>query len=138
MEQPCTIRDFMNYLIYVERSAENLQFLLWYRDYARRFAGAKTADLALAPEWTQMMEDEAIARVRKEHAEKARKAPKAAVSIFKGTDFDKGTGPDAGKGSVITTETPQSPAAQAFASAGVKHPCKRLLPLFPSTFNTTD
>ncbi|KAK6437152.1 hypothetical protein LTR95_006647, partial [Oleoguttula sp. CCFEE 5521] len=30
---PCTTRDFMNYLKYIEYSAENLQFFLWYRDY---------------------------------------------------------------------------------------------------------
>jgi hypothetical protein len=106
----------MNYLIYIEHSAENLQFFLWYRDYARRFAGANTADLALAPEWTQTMEDEAVGRIRKEHAEKVRKAPKPAAGIFKGTDFDKG--------SVTVSETSQSLATQAFASAGVKAPCK--------------
>lgn len=112
------MRDFMNYLIYIERSAENLQFFLWYRDYARRFAGATTADLALAPEWTQTMEDEAIARIKKEHADTRRKAPKEAAGIFKGTDFEKGTV------SVTATETSQGLATQAFASAGVKAPCK--------------
>ncbi|KAK3330551.1 hypothetical protein B0H66DRAFT_67092 [Apodospora peruviana] len=88
---PCTTRDFMNYLIYVERSAENLQFFLWYRDYVKRFKEAGTSDMALAPEWTRAMEDEVIARIQKEHAEKARKEPKSAVvtNIFKGTDFEK-------------------------------------------------
>jgi hypothetical protein len=106
----------MNYLIYIEHSAENLQFFLWYRDYARRFASANTADLALAPEWTQTMEDEAVGRIRKEHAEKVRKARKPAAGIFKGTDFDNG--------SVTVSDTSQSLATQAFASAGVKAPCK--------------
>jgi hypothetical protein len=92
----------MNYLIYVERSAENLQFFLWYRDYVRRFAEADTADLSLAPEWTQTMEDEAIARLKKTHAEKSRKVPKEVADIFKGTDFDKGN--NGRKGSVTDTE----------------------------------
>merc|ERR1712169_125664 len=34
---PMTVRDFMNYLIYIEHSAENLQFFLWYRDSAKGF-----------------------------------------------------------------------------------------------------
>jgi len=133
--QPCTIRDFMNYLLYIERSAENLQFFLWYRDYVRRFAAAKTADLALAPEWTQAMEDEAAVRVKKEHADKVRKAPRGgAAGIFHGTDFDKADfdkGLDmGGQGSVTVTAadtSSQSLARQAFASAGVKSPCKPLL-----------
>ncbi|KAL2131628.1 hypothetical protein VTI74DRAFT_4812 [Chaetomium olivicolor] len=116
---PCTLRDFMNYLIYVERSAENLQFFLWYRDYARRFRDAKTADLALAPEWTQAMEDEAVARIKKEHADKVRRPPsRDAAAIFKGTDFEKavegGTRPG--------TDNLGSQASQAFAAAGVKAP----------------
>ncbi len=90
----------MNYLIYVERSAENLQFFLWLRDYERRFAAADTADLALAPEWTRAMEDEAVARIRKTQAEKVRKMSNPAVDIFKGTDFEKGN--NGRKGSVAT------------------------------------
>ncbi|KAM7222801.1 hypothetical protein V8F06_001699 [Rhypophila decipiens] len=74
---PCTTRDFLNYLKYVEHSAENLQFYLWYRDYAKRFDEAQTSDLALALEFTQAMEDEVVTRIQKEHAEKARKGSKA-------------------------------------------------------------
>ncbi|OJD18471.1 hypothetical protein AJ78_01527 [Emergomyces pasteurianus Ep9510] len=48
---PCTLRDFMNYLIYVERNAENLQFFLWYRDYSRRFASMDERQRKLSPEW---------------------------------------------------------------------------------------
>lgn len=78
----------MNYLIYVAHSAENLQFFLWYKDYVKRFSEADTPDLALAPEWTQAMEDEAISRWRKEHVERMKPEPRAA-HIFKGTDFEK-------------------------------------------------
>lgn len=88
----------MNYLIYVERSAENLQFFLWYRDYVKRFEQAKTWDLALAPEWTPAMEEEAIQKIQKDQAEKARKKPNSktgdvTIEIFKGTDFEKGSTP---------------------------------------------
>lgn len=43
----------MNYLVYVERSAENLQFYLWYKDYTKRFASLPQSDLVLSPEWTE-------------------------------------------------------------------------------------
>ncbi|PGH10799.1 hypothetical protein AJ79_05272 [Helicocarpus griseus UAMH5409] len=49
---PCTLRDFMNYLIYVERNAEYLQFFLWHRDYSRRFALIAESQRRLSPEWT--------------------------------------------------------------------------------------
>ncbi|KAK9443068.1 Regulator of G protein signaling superfamily [Metarhizium brunneum] len=85
---PMTIRDFMNYLIYVEHSAENLQFYLWYKDYVKRFHEANAPDISLAPAWTQTMEDEAVAKIRKEHATKIC-SPPGAASIFRGTDFEK-------------------------------------------------
>lgn len=159
----------MNYLIYVERSAENLQFFLWYRDYMKRFEQAKTWDLALAPEWTPAMEEEAIQKIQKEQAEKARKKPNCktgdvTVEIFKGTDFEKGstpvlssprdrstsdlpegsnnpfgTPPDTPRGhhqetfsseyngsSMATTYRTQ--ASDAFATAGIKPPCKHTSP----------
>lgn len=141
----------MNYLIYVERSAENLQFFLWHREYIKRFAEAKTSDVALAPEWTQAMEDEAILRLKKEHADKLRKATKTpAIAIFKGTDFEKGTEPS--KGSISTDANPfctppltpgdhvassefahsnvgsyREQANEAFIAAGIKAPCMWLL-----------
>jgi len=132
----------MNYLIYIERSAENLQFFLWYRDYTKRFGEATTSDIALAPEWTQAMEDEAAAKVQKEHLERLRKDP-AAAHIFKGTDFEKepsqaivseptdpfGTPPVTPSGQESTLAASQamsyrSQASEAFNRAGVKQPCK--------------
>ncbi|KAI1463695.1 uncharacterized protein F4812DRAFT_238296 [Daldinia caldariorum] len=86
---PCTIRDFINYLMYIEHSAENLQFFLWYRDYVKRFNEASTSDTNLSPEWTQAMEDETAAKIQKDAVERIRKEPEA-VAIFRGTDFEKG------------------------------------------------
>jgi hypothetical protein len=84
---PMTVRDFMNYLTYVEHAAENLQFFLWFKDYEKRFLEASPSELVLAPEWTQAMEEEAVAKIRKDNVEKRRaEAPEAA--IFRGTDFD--------------------------------------------------
>ncbi|KAI1398584.1 hypothetical protein F4819DRAFT_489443 [Hypoxylon fuscum] len=87
---PCTICDFMNYLLYIEHAAENLQFFLWYQDYVKRFNDAFTSDTLLSPEWTQAMEDETAARIQKDTVERLKKEPKTITAIFKGTDFEKG------------------------------------------------
>ncbi|POS75587.1 hypothetical protein DHEL01_v206026 [Diaporthe helianthi] len=86
---PCTIRDFMNYLIYVEMSAENLQFFLWHRDYVQRFSSATTSDMALAPEWTHDEQNETFNKLQKEHRDGIKRDPAATAGIFKGTDFEK-------------------------------------------------
>ncbi|KUI61933.1 hypothetical protein VP1G_09087 [Cytospora mali] len=86
---PMTVRDFMNYLIYIEHSAENLQFFLWHRDYNSRFNSANTSDLALAPEWTKEQQEETFARLQKEHRDGLKRDPAATAAIFKGTDFEK-------------------------------------------------
>lgn len=40
----------MDYLVYVEHSAENLQFYLWYKDYERRWNALPASQRALSPE----------------------------------------------------------------------------------------
>jgi hypothetical protein len=47
----------MNYLIYIEHAAENLQFYLWYRDYLKRFYELPKREQDLAPQWTAQMLD---------------------------------------------------------------------------------
>lgn len=39
----------MNYLLYIEFAAENLQFYMWFRDYAKRFNGSPDHEKSLAP-----------------------------------------------------------------------------------------
>lgn len=41
----------MDYLVYIEHNAENLQFYLWCKDYARRFDALPEEEKALSPEW---------------------------------------------------------------------------------------
>ena len=41
----------MNYLKYIELSAENLQFYLWLQDYTKRFEQLSEHEKALSPEW---------------------------------------------------------------------------------------
>ena len=141
----------MNYLVYIEHSAENLQFYLWYKDYQTRFAKADTSDLPLAAEWTREMEEEVLSRMQKEKQTRLRQDEPGA-EIFKGTDFEKKTKkPDQ---AVVTTggnpfntpprtpagandsdslapsnvvsnpSTYRSQASDAFAAAGAKTPCK--------------
>lgn len=79
----------MNYLIYIEHAAENLQFFLWYRDYCKRFENTPSSERALAPEWTAAQAEAAIESAqRKTPAVKT--ATVSASEIFKGTDFANG------------------------------------------------
>ena len=76
----------MNYLIYIERAAENLQFFLWYRDYSKRFFELSSNEQALAPEWSvEKAEGEAALAQANTPAPKNVSAETAA--IFKDTDF---------------------------------------------------
>ncbi|KAH6888084.1 hypothetical protein B0T10DRAFT_67513 [Thelonectria olida] len=142
---PMTVRDFMTYLIYVEHAAENLQFWLWYKDYEKRFNEADTTDIKLAPAWTEAMQQETVAKIRKENVDNIRREPKVA-QIFKGTDFEKQGGervvdgnpfhtpPSSSRGedSSMYTASNASPstnpssyqtqASEAFQAAGVSQP----------------
>jgi hypothetical protein len=147
-----TVRDFINYLIYVEHSAENLQFFLWYKDYVKRFETASTADIALAPEWTPAMQGDTVAKLRKANLEKTRR-DEGTADMFKGTDFDtqaNSTGtevfhhgingpasrPSSGndhddEDSNASTAVPpthassyKTQAAEAFQAAGARQPCE--------------
>ncbi|KAF1977821.1 hypothetical protein BU23DRAFT_564684 [Bimuria novae-zelandiae CBS 107.79] len=76
---PCTTRDFMNYLKYIELSAENLQFFLWFRSYTKRFNDFPNNEKALSPEWHSNSDTDAPTRAKCSNLE--------AAAIFKGTDF---------------------------------------------------
>ena len=71
----------MNFLKYIELSAENLQFFLWYRDYTKRFNALPKSERVLSPEWTG----------EKSTGSEAKTGPKYfnadAAAILKGTDF---------------------------------------------------
>jgi hypothetical protein len=47
----------MDFLKYVEHSAENLQFFLWFKDYTKRFDQLPESESALSPEWTEAQEE---------------------------------------------------------------------------------
>ncbi|EFQ97188.1 hypothetical protein MGYG_00231 [Nannizzia gypsea CBS 118893] len=71
---PCGLVDFMNYLLYVERAAENLQFYLWYQDYIQRFASLSESQWALSPPWTEEQRKKVI-RLNNRTKERAKRAP---------------------------------------------------------------
>lgn len=76
----------MDYLVYIEHNAENLQFYLWYCDYVKRFNNLPEHEMKLAPEWTSEQ-----AQAEKNAAEKEKlpkKIPAETAVMFKGTDFD--------------------------------------------------
>lgn len=79
----------MNYLIYIEHAAENLQFFLWYRDYIKRFLALPESERALAPEWTATQAETEAMTAPTNMAMKKISVETAAV--FKGTDFAPGT-----------------------------------------------
>lgn len=76
----------MNYMQWIERSAENLKFFLWLRDYTERFDQLPASEKALAPEWSLAQNEAALAAVPT-NARGSKKA-NAAADIFNGTDFD--------------------------------------------------
>ncbi|KAF9877658.1 hypothetical protein CkaCkLH20_04793 [Colletotrichum karsti] len=48
---PCSLNDFMDYLVYVEQDAEPLQFFLWYCGYVQTWTSLSPEERALAPSW---------------------------------------------------------------------------------------
>ena len=143
--QPCTTRDFMNYLIWIEYAAENLQFFLWHRDYVKRFSELPPNERALAPEWTvEQAEAEALTNQTTPAAVFKRTdiSPLTASMVeLKNNMFDtpprtpSGEGRDStapsddGWGEYDSMKTPaksyQKMAAGAFAEADIKwQPCK--------------
>ncbi|KIX01524.1 uncharacterized protein Z518_09250 [Rhinocladiella mackenziei CBS 650.93] len=82
---PVTIREFMDFLRYIEFDAENLQFFLWYKDYCKRFAELPDTERKLAPEWAG---EQALAAKANAEKKLPKKVGNAAAAVLKGTDFD--------------------------------------------------
>ena len=79
----------MNFLKYIELSAENLQFFLWYRDYVKRFNALPESERVLSPEWTGEKNSDTKNGPANFNAD--------AAAILKGTDF-------ANEGKVVSRE----------------------------------
>lgn len=76
----------MNYLVYIEHAAENLQFFLWYRDYIKRFSEQPANERALAPIWSAE-QAELDAQGRTGPAPFKQQVSAETAAVFKGTDF---------------------------------------------------
>lgn len=94
----------MNYLIYIELAAENLQFFLWYKDYVRRFELLPENERRLVPVWTAE-QAEAQASAMKDNPAQIKTTNPQNAAIFKGTDFSapKATVVEMGKGNPFNT-----------------------------------
>lgn len=75
----------MNYLVYIEHAAENLQFYLWYRDYVKRFDAMPASERALAPIWT--VEQAEAEGFNNQNTLAPKTISPQAAAVFKGTDF---------------------------------------------------
>jgi hypothetical protein len=77
----------LNYLKYIERTPENLQFFLWFKDYQKRFSQLAESEKGLAPEWTAAHADTARKNYRAELKKRLPSHP--TEEILKDTDFDE-------------------------------------------------
>ncbi|KAF2017355.1 hypothetical protein BU24DRAFT_149030 [Aaosphaeria arxii CBS 175.79] len=101
---PCTVRDFMNYLKYIELAAENLQFYLWFRDYSKRFKELPEREQALSPVWSDPGSDS-------DTQQRSKRVNPEASAIFNGTDFaESGTVAEADKSNPFFTP-PRTPTS---------------------------
>ncbi|KAF2137323.1 uncharacterized protein K452DRAFT_302080 [Aplosporella prunicola CBS 121167] len=128
---PCSLNDFMDYLVYISHDAENLQFHLWLQDYTQRFSALKPESKALAPEWKDQSAppEEKAAQVAAPRGRGWRRANKPGPLVPK-IDFDKPSS-DAAEGDIGLTEivvmpakegTSPSPSRTTFATTGLASP----------------
>jgi hypothetical protein len=102
----------LNYLRYIELSAENLQFFLWLQDYTKRFNELSDSEKVLSPEWTEQGLDP-------ENQPRPKQISPATKEVFKGTDF--GDEPKIGEADKCNTlfdppSTPNDDAKHSFDS----------------------
>ena len=76
----------MNYLLYIEHSAENLQFYLWYRDYLTRFNSLPQKERDLAPVWSAEQAEMDAQAIQGTPGLNKKMSPETAA-VFKSTDF---------------------------------------------------
>ena len=83
----------MNFLLYIENSAENLQFYLWFRDYVKRFDQLPENEKKLSPAWTseqpkpKLIQGKTISDLDMTPGER-QKVNQEVCAAIKGTDFD--------------------------------------------------
>ena len=83
----------MNFLLYIENSAENLQFYLWFRDYVKRFDQLPENEKKLSSPWIAEQPKPKLAPAKSTAnldmtAEEKQMARQEVHAAIKGTDFD--------------------------------------------------
>lgn len=79
----------MDYLFYVERSAENLQFFLWYWDYIQRWSNLLPRQKALSPPWDPEQAAEPRSRFIKYSHKRARSLKMSKVLAIMEMDSER-------------------------------------------------
>jgi hypothetical protein len=85
----------MDYLVYIEHNAENLQFFLWYRDYERRFNALPEKERALSQEWVPDTKE--IPNLAKDPEKEATKTKRNTIKAMMENGYDS-------KGAALFTE----------------------------------
>jgi hypothetical protein len=93
----------MDYLIYIEHNAENLQFFLWYRDYERRFYDLPGKERVLSPEW--IPETKEVPKLAKDPEKEAMKAKRNGPNALNDIGYDS-------RGAALFTEDRELAAAE--------------------------
>jgi hypothetical protein len=106
----------MDYLVYVEYNAENLQLFLWYRDYVRRFDALPKKEKTLSPEWIPEAKDLPDLSNDPEMGEK-KKTKRDTLATAMDTGYDSKTATFFGDESEFRT-TPASPAGHISVMTG--------------------
>ncbi|KAI9656676.1 MAG: hypothetical protein M1831_004586 [Alyxoria varia] len=83
---PCTLRDFMNYLRYIEHDAENLQFFLWARSYIKKFDSLPEGEKKLSPVWTESQAEHDV--MKPPPSPRQMKVSADTADVLKGTGLD--------------------------------------------------
>ena len=105
----------MDFLVYIEHDAENLQFFLWHRDYVQRWGGLAASEQALAPAWTSEQAQQARNEVLTEKSQ-ALPANSEAAKVLRGTDFDPRNKRNADAPNPFNTP-PRTPSHEGYHSA---------------------
>lgn len=84
--QPCSLDDFMHYLVHVSHDAESLQFWLWVQDYIKRFFAIPRSEQALSPPWNAATVAQAAAKIQNQPIKAFGKSKMSLADFLVGLD----------------------------------------------------
>ena len=102
----------MDYLVYIEHNAENLQFFLWYKDYCQRFEALSEREKSLSPPfYPEAVEAPDLSRGRELEKETHRKDKKSKREL---SGYDS-------KGAALFSEDKDTPSPNRPVIEGFEH-----------------